>query len=186
MPYPHPKATHMTHKRVRVLSTILLLMLAPVNSASVRAEDGLGFAHSVCDIFEAPIEHATFTGGAGCTWLIGDGDVGTTRTEILMTADRNIDNEKIVMLTAVSDDLFAKTAEVPGYRKKAFVLNCEGDSAPAKMVLWGMPSKSNVMGYAVCGNNFLGGSIHTPPGSDMETEVVFEKLMKAMLPLLKK
>jgi hypothetical protein len=168
----------------RTLAALALLMLTPLGPSPAVAEDGLGFAHKVCDLYEAPIEHATFAAGAGCTWLIGDGDVGTTRTEIVMTANRNAGAEVIALMTASMDEAFENMRPVPGYRSRIFDLNCDGGSPSAKMVFWGMPSKSNITGYAICGNHILFGEIHTPPNSDLDTEMLFEKLMRAMMPML--
>jgi hypothetical protein len=168
----------------RMLAALALLMLTPLAPSPAVAEDGLGFAHKVCDLYEAPIENATFAAGAGCTWLIGDGDVGTTRTQIVMTANRNPGPEVIALMTASMDEAFENMRPVPGYRFNTFDTNCDAGSRPAKMVLWGMPSKSNITGYAICGNHILFGEIHTPPNSDLDTEMLFEKLMKAMMPLL--
>lgn len=162
---------------------IALLALTPIDSA--KAEDGIGFAHKVCEIYTAPIEHATFSGGgAGCTWLIGDGDVGTTRTEIMMNASRNLSKEAFAQQLEFWKPLPNNMAMSPGFRVKEFQINCNTIGAPGNMVFWGIPSKSNVMGYAVCGNNILHGWIYIPPVSDMDTELLFEKLMNAMVPLL--
>jgi hypothetical protein len=168
----------------RTLAALALVIATSSVPRPVIAEDGLGFAHKVCDLYEAPIEHATFAAGAGCTWLIGDGDVGTTRTEIVMTANRNPGPEVIALMTASMDEAFENMRPIPGYRFKTFVTNCDAGSPPAKLVLWGMPSKSNITGYAICGNHILFGEIHTPPNSDLDTEMLFEKLIKAMMPML--
>jgi hypothetical protein len=166
------------------LAALALLMVTPLDLAPAQAEDGLGFAHKVCDLYQAPIENATFTVGAGCTWLIGDGDVGTTRTQIVMIANRNAGADAIAMLPPTMDDFYQKMSIIPGFRSKVFNTNCDAGSPPGKMILWGMPSKSNIMGYAICGNHILSGEIHAPPNSDLDTEALFEKLMKAMMPLL--
>jgi hypothetical protein len=177
----------MTHNLIRVLTTFALLLLAPVNAAPAKAEDGLGFAHKVCEIYTAPIEHATFSGaGAGCTWLIGDGDVGTTRTEIMMNATRNLSKEEFDQQMEFWKPLPNTMALAPGFRVKEFQVSCNTTGTPGTVIFWGIPSKSNIMGYAVCGNSILHGWIHTPPNSDMDTELVFEKLMNAMVPLLEK
>jgi hypothetical protein len=168
----------------RMLAALTLVIATSLAPGPAMAEDGLGFAHKVCDLYEAPIEHATFAAGAGCTWLIGDGDVGTTRTEIVMTTNRNPGAEVIALMTTSMDEAFENMRPVPGYKSKIFDTNCDAGSPPAKMVFWGIPSKSNITGYAICGNHILFGEIHTPPNSDLDTEALFEKLMKAMIPLL--
>jgi hypothetical protein len=168
-------------RMLAALAVVIATSLVPIPAI---AEDSLGFAHKVCDLYEAPIEHATFAAGAGCTWLIGDGDVGTTRTEIVMTANRNPGAEVIALMTASMDEAFENMRPVPGFKSKIFGTNCDAGSPPAKMVFWGMPSTSNITGYAICGNHILFGEIHTPPNSDLDTEMLFEKLIKAMMPLL--
>jgi hypothetical protein len=87
-------------------------------------------------------------------------------------------------MAASMDEAFHNMRPVPGCRFRTFDTNCDAGSPPAKLVLWGMPSKSNITGYAICGNHILYGEIHTPPNSDLDTEMLFEKLMKAMMPLL--
>ena len=160
-----------------------LFLFMPIDSA--KAEDGNGFAHKVCDIYTAPIEHATYSGaGAGCTWLIGEGDVGTTRTEIMMIATRNLNPEEFAQQMEFWRPLPNNMAPMPGFRVKEFQVACSKIGTPGSLVFWGIPSKSNLMGYAVCGNNIVHGSIHTPPDSEMDTELLFEKLMNAMVPLL--
>lgn len=168
---------------VRLLLAAMLLVFAPIDTA--KAEDGIGFAHKVCDTYTAPIEHATFSGaGAGCTWLIGEGDVGTTRTEIMMNATRNLSKEAFDQQMEFWKPLPNNMALAPGFRMKEFQVKCSTIGAPGVVIFWGIPSKSNIMGYSVCGNSILHGWIHTPPDSEMDTELLFEKLMNAMVPLL--
>lgn len=165
------------------LSAFTLLILTPIDAA--KAEDGIGFAHKVCDIYAAPIEHATFSGaGAGCTWLIGDGDIGITRTEIMMIATRNLSRDAFDQQLEFWKPLPENMALAPGFRVKEFQINCNTIGASGSLIFWGIPSESNIMGYAVCGNNIVHGTIHRPPSGDMDTELVFEKLMNAMVPLL--
>jgi hypothetical protein len=167
-----------------ILTAIALLMFASIKAAPAKADDGIGFAHKICGIYEAPTEHATFSAGAGCTWLIGDGDVGTTRTEIMMIANRNLNKEALDQQIEFFNDLPKNMAIVPGFRVREFQINCNTIGASGTMVFWGIPSKSNITGYAVCGNHILWGTIHTPPESEMDTELVFQTLMSAMVPLL--
>jgi hypothetical protein len=75
-------------------------------------------------------------------------------------------------------------AAAPGFRVKEFQINCNTIGASGKIVFWGMPNTSNIMGYAVCGNNIVHGTIHTPPESEMATELVFGQLMNAVAALL--
>jgi hypothetical protein len=168
-----------------MLAAIALIAPAFIHTAPTNAEDGLGFAHKVCGIYTAPVEHATFSGaGEGCTWLIGGGDVGTTRTEIMMNATRNLSKEVFDQQMDFWKPFPDTMLPLPGFRMKEFQISCNTVGTAGKVIFWGIPSKSNIMGYTVCGNNILHGWIHTPPDSDMDTELVFEKLMNAMVPLL--
>jgi hypothetical protein len=170
----------------RILAPMALIASVVIGLAPAKAEDGTGFAHKVCDIYAAPIEHATFAGaGAGCTWLIGEGDIGTTRTEIMMIATRNLSKEEFAQQIEFWAPFADNMAEAPGFRVKEFQVACANTGEAGRVVFWGIPSKSNLIGYAVCGNNILHGSIKTPPDSDMDTELLFEQLMNAMVPLLK-
>jgi hypothetical protein len=74
--------------------------------------------------------------------------------------------------------MYEKLSIIPGHRTKDLAIACDTSGAPARMVFWGIPSKSNIMGYAVCGTVLVYGEIHSPPDSDMDTEAIFLEMMK--------
>jgi hypothetical protein len=167
-------------RAVNIVSVIALLILTPAHAAPAKPMSDTAFAYRLCGLYQDTYGHASFAGsGAGCTWGIGHGDVGETSTEIEMLAIRNIGPEKIVETIKGFDDLYAKFAIVPGYKLKTLAINCDTSGAPAQVVFWGIPSKSNIMGYAVCKNSIVFGEIHSPPDSDIDAEALFIKRMKA-------
>jgi hypothetical protein len=164
---------------------IALMMLTPAQAAPAKPMSDTAFAYHLCGLYQDTYGHASFGGsGAGCTWGIGHGDVGETATEIAMVAIRNIGPKQITETVKGFDDLYAKFAMIPGYKIKEIAINCDTTSAPAKLVFWGIPSKSNIMGYAVCNNNIVHGEIHSPPDSDIDAEALFIERMKATARLI--
>ncbi len=159
-------------------------------AAPAKRLSDMAFAMRVCGIYVAPVGYPpatgdmTFNAGAGCTWTIGSGDVGVTATEIEMLAARDAEPAAIAKWVKGFDDLYEKFATVPGYKTKKIAITCDTSGAPAKMVFWGIPSKSNIAGYAVCENNLVYGEIHAPPDSNMDTEAVLVDLMKATARLI--
>ena len=77
-----------------------------------------------------------------------------------------------------------KMTIVPGSRVKKWQINYGIIGVSGHVTFWGVPSKSNIWGYAVCGNHIFSGSINAPPDIEMDTELLFEKLMNVMVPLL--
>jgi hypothetical protein len=168
-----------------MVSVIALLMFTPAQAAPAKPVSDTAFAYHLCGLYQDTYGHASFGGsGAGCTWGIGHGDVGETATEIEMLAIRNIGPEQIATTVKGFDDLYAKFVIVPGYRTKKIAINCDTSGAPAQLVFWGIPSKSNIAGYAVCKNNIVFGEIHSPPDSDIDAEALFIERMKATARLL--
>lgn len=162
-----------------------------IQAAPAKAESDDAFAARVCRIYVSPVgspratDNTTFSGaGAGCTWKVGHGDVGTTATEIMMIATRNLNQEKLDQQLVFWKELPEVMAPAPGFRVKEFQINCNTIGASGKIVFWGMPSTSNIMGYAVCGNNIVHGTIHIPPNSEMDAELVFGQLMNRVAGLL--
>ena len=169
------------------LLAIALLGSAQSQAAPAKTLSDGAFAARVCGIYVSPVgspratDNMTFAGaGAGCTWKVGHGDVGTTATEIMMVATRNLNKEELDQQLGFWKELPEVMAAAPGFRVKEFQINCNTIGASGKIVFWGMPSTSNIMGYAVCGNNIVHGTIHTPPDSEMDTELVFGQLMNAV------
>jgi hypothetical protein len=173
--------------QVRRIATIFVCVAtfftSPVHA--LKAEDGTGYAHRICSLYEAPVEHATFAGGgAGCTWIVGDGERGVTSTEITMLANRNPDAAEMTMLTQAYETMLQSMVPVPGYRSKNTDIVCGNGNATGRMMFWGQPYSGNMYGYAICGNNILSGEIHYPPKSELDMEVLYHKLMQSMMPLL--
>jgi hypothetical protein len=174
----------MMQRMRRALAALTLLIAASLPATPAMAESETAFACRLCGLFHSPVGfppatgNASFGAGSGCTWTIGNGDVGTTATEIRMIAWRDAGPALIKKTVQDFDDLHAKFAIVPGYRRKAIAIACDTAGAPAKMVFWGIPSTSNMMGYAVCGTVLVYGEIHSPPDSKMDTEGVFLATMK--------
>lgn len=159
---------------------LLFILGAPL----FAAESDNAFAYRVCSLHKAPIADATYGGGAGCTWRSGPGERGTESTEILLSASRNAGTEAIAGKVLHYDDLFRRFIDVPGYRIKALGLTCGLNQTQIRIVFWGEPYSGNLMGYAVCGNHFLFGEIHAPPSTMPENEILLEKLMHSLVPLL--
>jgi hypothetical protein len=166
------------------VAVLAILFAASLPATPAMAESDSAFAYRLCGLFHSPVGfppatgHASFGAGSGCTWTIGNGDVGTTATEMRMIAWRDAGPALIKKTVQDFDDLHAKFASVPGYRRKDIAIACDLTGAPAKMFFWGIPSKSNMMGYAVCGAALVYGEIHSPPDIDMDTEAVFLDMMK--------
>jgi hypothetical protein len=155
----------------------------PVHAA--EDNDGNGFAHRICDIYTAPVEHATFLGGgAGCTWIIGNGEKGITSTEITMTADRNADPSILASLPQDFEILAEGMMQVPGYSIKDSDVVCGGGSVTGRVIYWGEPYSGNIYGYAICDKAILIGEIHYPPNESDDAKSLYLKLMSAMVPLL--
>lgn len=180
---------------VRLLGLALvgtaLLGSAQSQAARAKAESEGAFAARVCQIYVSLVgspratDNMTFSGaGAGCTWKVGQGDVGATATEIMMIATRNLNQEELDQQLEFWKELPEVMASAPGFRIKEFQINCNTFSASGKIVFWGMPNTSNVMGYAVCGNNIVHGTIHTPPDGEMDTELLFRQLVNKVAALL--
>jgi hypothetical protein len=173
-------------KRMREFLTALAVVIAASFSATPAIAESDGeFAYRLCGLFHSPVgfppatDNASFGAGSGCTWKIGNGDVGTTATEMSMMAWRDAGQAGIEKAVRDYDDLFEKKlAMVPGHRTKDLAIACDTTDAPAKMVFWGIPSKSNIMGYAICGTILVYGQIHSPPDSDLDAEAVFVEMMK--------
>jgi hypothetical protein len=166
------------------LAVLLILITASLPTTPALAESEGAFAYRLCGLFHSPVgyppatDNASFGAGSGCTWKIGNGDVGETATEMRMMAWRDAGPAAIAKAVRDYDDLYEKFAIVPGYRTKDLAIACDMTGAPTRMMFWGIPSKSNIMGYAVCGSVLVYGEIHSPPGSDMDTEAVFVEMMK--------
>jgi hypothetical protein len=173
------------------LAVLVILTFASLLSTPAMAESDSAFAYRLCGKFIAPVGYppatgdATFGAGSGCTWNIGHGDVGTTATKVQMMAWRDAGQPAIAKAVKDFDDLYEKMAIVPGYLAKNLAIACDTSGAPAKMTFWGIPSKSNIAGYAVCGKNLVYGEIHSPPNSDMDTEAVFLEMMKTTARMIK-
>lgn len=167
-----------------------LLGSAQSQAAPAKAESDGAFAARVCKIYVSPVGyppatgHTSFGAGSGCKWKVGDGDIGTTAIGIEMTAERNASKESIARMTQGFEDLADKMAIVPGSLVKEWQINCGTIGVSGRVMFWGVPNKSNIFGYAVCGNHILTGSINTPPDSEMDTELVFGQLMNRMAALL--
>jgi hypothetical protein len=154
---------------------------------AIKQSDGMEFASRVCDLYQAPVETATFPGGsAGCTWKIGDGDRGVSSTEIMMVANREAGAEAIAYFVTFSEMINRKMVIVPGYREEDTDIVCGNGNSSGRIVFWGEPTSGNMSGYAICGNNILSGEIHYPPvnNAKVEMEALFRKLMQSMVPLL--
>jgi hypothetical protein len=168
----------------RLSLALTMLTLASFAATPAMAESDTVFAYRLCGLFHSPVGYppasgnASFGAGSGCTWKIGDGDIGTTATEMSIMAWRDAGQAGIEKAVRDYDDLYEKLAIIPGHRTKHLAIGCDTSGAPAKMVFWGIPSKSNITGYAVCGNILVYGKIHSPPDSDMDTEAVFVEMMK--------
>jgi hypothetical protein len=166
------------------LAALALIIAASLPVTPAKAESDSAFAYRLCGLFHSPVGFPPATGnpsfgaGSGCTWKIGNGDVGETATEMRMMAWRDTGPGGIAKAVKDFDDLHSRFAIIPGYRTKNIAIACDTSGAPAKMVFWGIPSKSNMMGYAVCGTILVYGEIHSPPGSDMDTEAIFLEMMK--------
>jgi hypothetical protein len=166
------------------LAVLALLIAASLPVTPAVAESETAFAYRLCGLFHSPVgyppatDNASFGAGSGCVWKIGNGDVGETATEMRMMAWRDTGPGGIAKAVKDFDDLYAKMVIIPGYRTKDLAIACDTSGAPAKMTFWGIPSKSNIAGYAVCGTILVYGEIHSPPGSDMDTEAIFLEMMK--------
>jgi hypothetical protein len=167
------------------MAALTLLIAALLPATPAKAESDGEFAYRLCGLFHSPVgyppatDNASFGAGSGCTWKIGDGDVGATATEMSMMAWRDAGQAGIEKAVRDYDDLFEKKlAMIPGHRTKDLAIACDTSGAPAKMVFWGIPSKSNITGYAVCGSILIYGQIHSPPDSDLDAEAVFVEMMK--------
>jgi hypothetical protein len=154
---------------------------------AIKQSDGMAFVSRVCDLYQAPVETATFPGSStGCTWKIGDGERGVTSTEIMMVADREAGEEVIAYLVTFYGMINREMVTVPGYREEDTGIVCGNVNSTGRIVFWGEPTSGNMSGYAICGNNFLSGEIHYPPinNAKVEMEALFRKLMQSMVPLL--
>jgi hypothetical protein len=154
---------------------------------AIKQPDGMAFASRVCDLYQAPVETATFPGGsAGCTWKIGNGERGVNSTEIMMVANREAGAEAIAYFVTFNETINRKMVTVPGYREEDTDIVCDNGNSTGRIVFWGEPTSGNMSGYAICGNNILSGEIHYPPinNAKLEMEVLFRKLMQSMVPLL--
>jgi hypothetical protein len=166
------------------LAALTLLIAASLPATPAVAESDSAFAYRLCGLFHSPVGYppatgnASFGAGSGCTWKIGNGDVGETATEMRMMAWRDAGQAGIAKAVKDYDDMYEKLSIIPGHRTKDIAIACDTSGAPARMVFWGIPSKSNITGYAVCGTILVYGEIHSPPGSDMDTEAIFLEMMK--------
>jgi hypothetical protein len=165
-------------------AALALMIAASLPATPAQAESESAFAYRLCGLFHSPVGFPPATGnpsfgaGSGCTWKIGNGDVGTTATEMRMMAWRDAGPGGIAKAVNDYDDMYEKLSIIPGHRTKDIAIACDTSGAPARMVFWGIPSKSNITGYAVCGTVLVYGEIHSPPDSDMDTESVFVEMMK--------
>jgi hypothetical protein len=166
------------------LAVLLILIAASLPTTPALAESEGAFAYRLCGLFHSPVgyppatDNASFGAGSGCTWKIGNGDVGETATEMRMMAWRDAGQAGIEKAVRDYEDIYEKLSIIPGHRTNDLAIACDTSGAPARMVFWGIPSKSNIMGYAVCGTVLVYGEIHSPPSSDMDTEAIFLEMMK--------
>jgi predicted ester cyclase len=177
---------HMMIKLSFAIAFFAACLITPPAYA-IKQSDSMAFVSRVCDLYQAPVETATFPGGStGCTWKIGDGERGVTSTEIMMVANREAGAEVITAMTTFFDTSMRGLAMIPGYREEDTDIVCDNGNSIGRIVFWGEPTSGNMMGYAICGNNMLSGEIHYPPADNakVEMETLFRKLMQSMVPLL--